>query len=392
MNKNELHDLHIALDALAVFRPLLGDPVFSALHQYLREPTAYGYGKFVSRLYEANGGNLTAYVRELCYACETVYLRLVGSGKEVPTPLAEGLAAELSLLTRVAELTPAALTEPLADTGYLPAFIAQPFDLTAGYMARVAEIGRYGYGQYMGNRMFYLGEDGALIPVKHPDPVTLDSLVDYESERQRVVDNTKALLAGKPAANILLTGDAGTGKSSTVKAVCNAFYEEGLRLIQLRKEQLRLVPQLLDELAPNPLKFILFIDDLSFLQEDDDFSSLKGVLEGSASVRSANVVIYATSNRRHIVREKFSDREGDDVHRNDAMQEMISLSNRFGMHITFQRPDKATFLHIVRKLAQQHGIACPTEQLEAQAEQFALERGGRSARLAQQFIDRLLSQ
>ena len=147
----------------------------------------------------------------------------------------------------------------------------------------------------------------------------------------------------------------------------------------------------MDELADNPLKFILFIDDLSFASDDDNYNALKAVLEGSVSAKSDNVVIYATSNRRHVVREKFSDREGDDVHRNDAMQELISLSERFGLHVSFFRPDKATYLKIVKRLAADSGVKLKGAELDAEAEKYALERGGRSARLARQFVDILLA-
>ncbi len=229
------------------------------------------------------------------------------------------------------------------------------------------------------------------MPVSNPDKTELSDLVDYARERQIIIDNTKALLEGKPAANILLTGDAGTGKSSTVKAVVNALWREGLRIIEVRKDQLQSIPKILDELSANPLKFILFIDDLSFLKDDDNFNALKAVLEGSVTAKSQNVAIYATSNRRHIIKEKFSDREGDDIHRNDTMQELASLSERFGIHVTFSKPNKDTFLHIVRHLAEENGIDMPTQELELLAERFALERGNRSARLARQFIDGLLS-
>ena len=239
--------------------------------------------------------------------------------------------------------------------------------------------------------MFYMDEQDNIVPVHNPDRTELSQLVDYERERQIIVDNTRALLVGKPAANILLTGDAGTGKSSTVKAVANALWKDGLRLIEVRKDQLRAIPKILDELSENPLKFVLFIDDLSFLKDDDNFNALKAVLEGSVTAKSQNIVIYATSNRRHIIKEKFSDREGDDIHHNDTIQELISLSERFGIHITFSKPNKETFLKIVRHLANEHELEMPQEELDAQAERFALERGGRSARLARQFVDGLLS-
>jgi len=239
--------------------------------------------------------------------------------------------------------------------------------------------------------MFYVSEDYVITPVKNPDTIRLCDLVDYEREQKIIMDNTRALLTSKPAANILLTGDAGTGKSSTIKAVVNELYSEGLRIIEVRKEQLCGIPKLLDELSENPLKFILFIDDLSFTKDDDNFSALKAILEGSVSAKSNNVVIYATSNRRHLVKETFTDREGDDVHFNDTMQQILSLSERFGIQLTFQRPDKATYLDIVHNLADKSGIVYDKEKLDIAAERFALKRGTRSARAAKQFIDGISS-
>ena len=220
----------------------------------------------------------------------------------------------------------------------------------------------------------------------------MSDFVEYARERQIVVDNTLALLNGKPAANVLLTGDAGTGKSSTIKAVANEYFSQGLRLIELKKEQLHLLPFVLETLGDNPLKFILFVDDLSFTMDDDDFNALKAVLEGSVAARTENVVIYATSNRRHVVKEKFSDREGDEVHRNDAMQELLSLSDRFGLRVSFFKPTKETYLNIVKTLADKEKLTVDDKTLFARAERFALERGGRSARLARQFIDSLLAE
>ena len=158
----------------------------------------------------------------------------------------------------------------------------------------------------------------------------------------------------------------------------------------MRKEQLRELPKILDELTDNPLKFIVFIDDLSFPKDDDNFSALKAILEGSVSAKGQNVVIYATSNRRHLVKETFSDREGDDVHFNDTVQEIISLSDRFGIHITFNKPNKETYLYIVRSLANKKCIKWDTDELERKAEQFALEKGSRSARAAKQFVENMI--
>ncbi len=386
-----MKELYEKLNTLCIFRELLKDPVISSLRTYLENPTSAGYAAFVAALYDANGGNLGEYVKELCHNSENVYVKTIGCGKDVPSYMYSSLAAELDILQEVAELNNDTLCASLEYKGFLPDFTTTKLRLKDIYLHRAENIGKYGYGIYAKNRMFYVDEQGSIVPVLHPDKTELSQLVDYERERNIIIDNTKALLGGKPAANILLTGDAGTGKSSTVKAVGNALWNEGLRIIEVRKDQLRAIPKILDELSANPLKFVLFIDDLSFLKDDDNFNALKAVLEGSVTAKSSNVVIYATSNRRHIIKEKFSDREGDDVHRNDTMQELVSLSERFGIHVSFSKPNKETFLHIVHHLAEESGVEMKSEELEMLAERFALERGGRSARLARQFVDGLLS-
>lgn len=387
----KLEDLQIRLTTLTVFRAFHKDPVVASLMKYLETPTPGLYAGFVSELYSANGGNISRYIKEICGNSENVYVRTVGKGETVPDCMAAALNRELETLQLVADLSAEELREPLGCESFLPGFDNEKIDLAAYYIHRTENIGKYGYGVYAKNRMFYVDDDGCIVPVHNPDRTELSDLVDYERERKIIIDNTKALLDGKPAANILLTGDAGTGKSSTVKAVTNALWSDGLRIIEVRKDQLHAIPKILDELSVNPLKFILFIDDLSFLKDDDNFNALKAVLEGAVTAKSANVVIYATSNRRHIIKESISDREGDEVHRNDSMQELLSLSERFGIHISFSKPNKETFLHIVHHLASENGIDMPKEEIDLLAERFALERGGRSARLARQFIDGLLS-
>lgn len=387
----DLNDLKLRLFSLCVFRELKNDKVLSRLIAYLDSPDAARYADFVAELYTANGGNISEYIREICENSENVYVKTVGRGECVLPHILEAVTAELDVLQMVSDITSDELRAPLKYDGFLSSFVNTNTDLRAHYINRAKNIGKYGYGIYAKNKMFYVNGAGNIVPVRNPDKTQLSDLVDYERERHIILDNTAALLAGKPAANILLTGDAGTGKSSTVKAVVNAMYGDGLRIIEVRKDQLSSIQKILDELSQNPLKFILFIDDLSFLKDDDNFNSLKAVLEGSVTARSKNVVIYATSNRRHIIKEKFFDRDGDDVHRNDTIQELVSLSERFGIHITFSKPGKDTFLHIVFHLAAENGISMPQEELELLAERFALERGGRSARLAKQFIDGLLS-
>lgn len=379
------------LEILCIFRELLEDSVIAVLMEYLEKPSASGYAAFVSQLYEANSGDIGAHVRELCENSGNVYVRTLGRGEKAPEHLYAALLSELDTLQQVAELTKENLCATLDHIGFLPDFAGSTVNLRDEYLHRTANIGTYGFGIYAKHHMFRVDEQDRIVPVLHLDRTALSQLVDYQRERRIVLDNAKALLMGKPAANILLTGDAGTGKSSTVKAVVNELWRDGLRLIEIRKDQLRAIPKLLDELSDNPLKFVLFIDDLSFLKDDDNFNALKAVLEGSVTAKSPNVVIYATSNRRHIIKEKFSDREGDDIHRNDTMQELISLSERFGIHVSFSKPNRETYLRIVRHLAREAKINMSETELDAGAERFALERGGRTARLARQFIDGLLS-
>lgn len=394
--------LALRLRTLAVFRGLLADPVLQKLLTYLdvRQNNAplhacvAAYGDFMAALYEAGYTAWAPYLQDLLNDSENAYVRAVGRGQDPSAVLSQSAAVELRTLQAVADLTPEALRAGLAWSGPLPEFEVVPVNLAAEYARRVANIGRYGFGGYARYRMFYLDDDNRIVPVRNPDRTRLAELVDYKREQDIILANTCALLAGKPAANILLTGDAGTGKSSTVKAVVNELADEGLRILEVRKHQLHAIPAILDELTENPLTFILFIDDLSFQRDDDNYAALKAILEGGVAAKSRNVAIYATSNRRHLVKERFSDRDGDDVHRNDTMQEALSLSERFGIQVSFYRPNKQTYLAIVHHLAQEAGLlddGADIAALEADAERFALGRGGRSARAARQFVDGLLS-
>ena len=396
MMNEKLNEIYLKLNSLCIFRALLSDSVISRLMKYLKSvenaDTAEKislYSDFVSALYANNKVSLARHVHTVVGNNENAYVKIIGSGKAGSPTMKKCVDAELEILQSVADLTPAELQSAIEWNGFLPVFKAEKVDLANDYAKRTRNIGKYGYGIYAKNHMFRIDNE-KIVPVLHPDETALSDLIGYEREKKIILDNTKALLEGRAAANILLTGDAGTGKSSTVKAVVNELYKDGLRIIEVRKEQLREIPVILDELSDNPLKFILFIDDLSFQKDDDNFSALKAVLEGSVSAKSKNVVIYATSNRRHLVKEKFSDREGDDVHFNDTVQEIISLSDRFGIHITFNKPNKETYLDIVRSLADRKGIKCDKAELERNAEQFALEKGSRSARAAKQFVENII--
>ncbi len=393
---NNLSLLATKLKSVAVFRNLLNDDVVKALLELLSSANddvsekVDRYGNFAYELY-THTDNLSKYILSIVTNDENVFIKKVASGQIISDELNECVKAELAVFGEIAALTQSALKDFIGYEGFLPSWKISEIDFEAEYFSRCGEIGKFGYGIYAKYHMFNV-KDGVITPVKHPDPVTLADLSGYQNERQAVIDNTKALLEGKPAANILLSGDAGTGKSSTIKAVVNEFKTQGLRIIEVRKDQLVDIPVIIDELSINPLKFILFIDDLSFNQTDDNFSALKAILEGSVSAKSGNVAIYATSNRRHIVKESFKERDSsDDIHRNDTVQELMSLSERFGLCITFVKPSKECYLDIVRNIAEHHNIRYDEEKMFMEAERFALIKGGRSARVAKQFIDSIIS-
>lgn len=396
----KLREWNARLHGLVVFRSLLDDPVVAKLLDLTdrMEAGAPGYGpvcdavaQFEAALFE-HTTNWGSYLSAAVLEAETVCVRQAASGILAPA-LQTALDSELAFLQALCGLT---LDELLAAAGsatgqaqelaFLPRWETSGIDLPAAYAQRMSEVGKKGYGMFAKHHVFTV-ENSHLVPVKYPDPQRLSELPGYEKEREKVIANTKALLAGMPANNVLLYGDAGTGKSSAVKAIANEFAPEGLRLVEVKKNQLYQIPDLMDKLAANPLKFILFIDDLSFTANDDNFAALKAILEGSVGGRAKNIAVYATSNRRHLIKETLTDRTGDDIHEADTRQELMSLSARFGLTVTFQRPEKARFENILAELAKQHGIDMPMDQLLVKAEAFAIRAGGRSPRVAKQFIE-----
>ena len=251
---------------------------------------------------------------------------------------------------------------------------------------------RHGAGPFGRHRAFrWTG--GRLQAVLDPDPVSLADLVAYEREREPLVRNTERFLAGLPAHHVLLYGQPGTGKSSTVKAVMNEYADRGLRLVEVAKEDLGALPRVLGALRGRAPRFVLYVDDLSFEEHEVEYKALKALLEGSIEEPPANVRVYATSNRRNLIRERFSDREeggaSDDVHARDTMQEKLSLSARFGLRVTFPTPDQRRYLEIVAGLARRRGIKIPEEELRERAVLWDRWHAGRSGRTARQFVDEL---
>jgi hypothetical protein len=237
----------------------------------------------------------------------------------------------------------------------------------------------------------FVWQEGNLIGIAYPDPVDLNSIVSYEEQKKALIKNTEFLLAEFSALHVLLYGSRGSGKSSLVKGLLQKYSQQGLRLIEVNKSQLKDLPKIVDRLRDLPQKFIIFVDDLSFEEDDDAFKALKVVLEGSLTAKPQNVVVYATSNRRHLIREFFSDRprpsERDEIHALDTTQEKLSFSDRFGLTLTFEPANQERYLTIVRHLAAEAGINLDRDDLEFRAKQWATRHNGRSGRTARQFID-----
>ncbi len=249
------------------------------------------------------------------------------------------------------------------------------------------------------NQAYAFRWNGSLQPVLRPDPVRFEDLAGYEREREQVIANTRRLVQGLPAHNLLLYGDRGTGKSATVKALAHRFGDQGLRLVEVPKGALGDIPEILEILGSRGLSFVLFIDDLSFEANETEYKELKACLEGSLQLPPQNVRVYATSNRRHLIKEEFSDRRAgawgtaaDEVRSQDTLQEKLSLADRFGVTIIFPTPSQAQYLEIVYALAEQYGLKTDREHLARLALQWAAWQNGRSARTARQFVESLVGE
>lgn len=386
----EIQKIRGRLNCLVIFRDLLNDPIIASWEKLLtnileEKDAAPVYCSFLAKLYE-EGGDFGEYLLKLVMDSENIFIKKEALRKN-PTIIG-CLDVELELFNQISSLSPENILKSIHGLSPyskpLPLYRSTPKDFKNIYRKRILRLPKEGYGIFAKNRMFMFDEKG-LSPVLNPDPQALKDLVGYKQEQVPLISNTISLLGGRVASNALLYGDAGTGKSSTIKALANEYYQMGLRLIEIKKKHLHLIPELMDELKDNPLKFILFVDDLTFTQHDENFSTLKSALEGSASTQNQNVVIYATSNRRHLIRENMSDRQGG-LHENDTIQETMGLAARFGLTITYQRPDREVYQRIVKSYANEFELFIDEKTLFTKAEAYAIRNGGRSPRAAKQFV------
>lgn len=406
---NNVNKTKLLLSSLSVFRGIMKRSVPKAYYNLLlsldREPDEFlnAYGDFYSLISERNCSDRLAYsMTEAALFDENCFTRAAAAGKydSLPQDVLKAVKRDCEAILSASTLTADEVLEiykyyddirEIADT--LPRWsageCAPSFRMFDGSLEKVAQYYKENGCGIFARYKAFIWRDGDIQPVLHPDRIDMESFTGYEIQRDKVVDNTKSFIEGKSCNNCLLYGDKGTGKSSTVKAIANDFRKDGLRIVEIPKERLIDFPILVDKIAALPMKFIIFIDDLSFQKQDQSYTTLKAVLEGGLAARPDNALIYATSNRRHLVKESFSDRTDDDVNTRDNMQESLSLSDRFGLAVCYSIPTKQEYIDIVLALAKQKGVDMPEKELEMGAERFALSRGGRSPRCAKQYVESL---
>lgn len=408
---NNVTITRLMLSSLSVFRGIMKRSVPKAYYNLLlsldKQPDEFlrAYGEFYSLVSERGCSDKLAYsMTEAALFDENCFTLAAAGGTDdrLPVEVLRAVKRDCEAILSAANLTADEVLDSytykdeIADViDTLPRWqsgeCAESFKMFDGSLKKVAAYyNQNGCGIFARYKAF-IWRDGDIQPVLHHDKIDTDDFVGYERQRGEVIQNTRSFIDGKSCNNCLLYGDMGTGKSSTVKAIANRFRRDGLRIVEIPKERLVDFPLLVDKIAALPMKFIIFIDDLSFQKQDQSYTTLKAVLEGGIAARPSNALIYATSNRRHLVKESLSDRSwDDDVNTRDNMQESLSLSDRFGLKVCYSAPSKKEFVEIVCRLAKDRNINMSEEELALGAERFALIKGARSPRCAKQYVESLL--
>ena len=394
--QKELDKIKLGFSSVVIFRNILKTKVIKKLLKFLNCKTKENidnikqidlYSEFLSELFKSDN-NLADFILSQIFLDDNIYISKCILKQEINNNLKKIFKNELNFFKYISSFDFSSIFNKEYSKNIAELEIKE-IDFYKIYFEHIKNIDKKGYGIFYNNNMFVLDDRKNIIAVKNKDNQDIKKLYGYEIERNKVLSNTKILIEGKKANNILLYGDAGTGKSSTVKAVANFFKDEGLRLIEIKKNQLHFITDIIEKLSCSPLKFIIFIDDLTFSSNDDTFSYLKAILEGGVNSFPNNIAVYVTSNYRHLIKENFTDRTGDDIHIEDTIQQIMSLTNRFGMIITFQRPGRDLFKEIVLSYAKENNIKTDKEELIKQAEAYAIRSAGRSPRVAKQFIELL---
>lgn len=408
---NNVTKTRLMLSSLSVFRGIMKRSVPKSYYKLLlsldSKPDEFlrAYGEFYSLVSERGCSDRLAYsMTEAALFDENCFTLAAAGGtdNELPDEVLRAVKRDCEAILAAANLSADevldayAYKDGIADViSSLPRWqageCAESFKMFDGSLKNVAAYYKQNGCGIFARYKAFIWRDGDIQPVLHYDKIDMDDFIGYERQREAVIQNTRSFIEGKSCNNCLLYGDMGTGKSSTVKAIANWFRKDGLRIVEIPKERLIDFPLLVDKIAALPMKFIIFIDDLSFQKQDQSYTTLKAVLEGGLAARPKNALIYATSNRRHLVKESLSDRSwSDDVNTRDNMQESLSLSDRFGLKVCYSAPSKKEFVEIASKLAKDKGIEMSDDELAVGAERFALIKGGRSPRCAKQYVESLL--
>lgn len=400
---NRLSLIYYRIKSIGVYRDTARSGAVSALMNMIEAANGKKldrlfecWGELICQLYQNGENSLSGLIYSLLLRDNNAFSRACASGQES----AELLKLAETEISAFAELSGVTAQEIIALADVPSELSVQLVSWTSGAELSkspaqiAAELCEYysenGCGIFSQYRAFVWQNKG-LVPVEAPDTITFSDLKGYKTQRKTLIDNTVAFLSGRPCNNVLLYGDRGTGKSSSVHALLNEFFADGLRMIELSKADIADFHLVSSMISKIPLKFIVFIDDLSFSQDNDSFAQLKAALEGGLAAKPSNMLIYATTNRRHLIKETFDSRQGEELHINDSIQEEMSLSDRFGIVITFINPDRKQFYDILDAMARDRGLDIPTEELHFLAERWSLQKGGRSPRGAKQFIDSLCS-
>lgn len=333
------------------------------------------------------GQSLSEYVHDTLISSEQPLVQQYV--KTADPKIFEAIRCDISRIKQICNVPASEIIKALSeanntDLSELPGYSLGEFPYIAEYF--IEQCRENGSGIFAKNKAFRF-YNNMIIPVNNPDPIRLTDLKRYEAQRGQIIDNTLCFINNKSANNVLLYGDRGTGKSATVKALLNEY--KSLRMIQLDKNQVGSIFDIYGKLSEIPLHFIIFIDDLCFSEDDEGFFVLKQALDGSLAAKPANVVIYATTNRRHILKETAANRADSFVHKSDAVDDNMSLAERFGLFVTFMAPNKDQFIDIAQKIALDKGINVDLDTFAAGLERFSIKRGGRSPRIAKQYVDML---
>ncbi|MCD7779593.1 MAG: ATP-binding protein [Candidatus Gastranaerophilales bacterium] len=396
-----MNNITTSILIITIFKNILNDNVIVSFINFLNAVNENHdfceglklYSDFISLLYEKDvNQNFYEYLKRLIYEDENILSKGCSKCIRENNQILNTAEYELTLLnnllefdyTKIQNLLNEKYPEQSEIIKHLPYFYTgrnEKFILSD----IINSYKKFGYGIFSCYSAFKYTEQREIKPVKYFDALTFSDLKNYEYQKSIIKQNTKAFLDGKEANNILLYGDRGCGKSSTVKALINEFNNYNLKIIQVYKESFIYLADLYEQLRNLPLKFIIFADDISFEEDDKNFSSVKAVLEGSLSDKPSNTIIYATTNRMHLVKESFTSREGNEIHYNDTIDEMVSLSDRFGIMLTFSLLTKKEYLDIVQKIADDCCVKV-NDELFKKAEEFAALKSIRTPRVARQFI------